>query len=283
MTRTRSLIERTFRALLKFYPADFQNEFRDEMLEVAMACWKEKRMSGFVEKCLAFLKEAAGLLVLAPREWIRVSLKRPLSPVRAGLWCALVFATGVLAYRLIESAIDPLVGTSFMLYLVATLPLRMAFYALIGLVTGLLLKASRIGPLVVAWILGSAASYGISIAITMLLRDSLDILTVSGQVIRSTPANAFLGVFVGFGFRQVQLGGRKPRFPVLKSMLAFVAASPIAMLMGTLSYPQYERMGVPLTLICLYAIIFASCLLAGGLLGALLVLGRPNLAQEGMA
>lgn len=33
-----SAIERGFRALLKLYPGEFQAEFRDEMLDVAMAC-----------------------------------------------------------------------------------------------------------------------------------------------------------------------------------------------------------------------------------------------------
>jgi hypothetical protein len=166
MRYTLSFIERTFRALLRLYPADFQTEFRDEMLEVAMACWKEKRMSGFVDKCRAFLKEAASLLVLAPREWMRSFLKRPLSPVRAGLRCALAFATGVLTIKLIESTMAPLGDTSILLHQVTVLVMRIAFHALIGLVTGLLLKASRTGPLVVARVLGSIASCGVRLATT---------------------------------------------------------------------------------------------------------------------
>jgi hypothetical protein len=278
-----SLFERTFRALLRLYPADFQTEFREEMLEVAMASWKEKRMSGFMEKCRAFLKEAAGLLLLAPREWMRSFLKRPLSPVGAGVRSALALAIGVLLSRLIESALGPLGDTSFVLYQVAALALRTAFYALIGLVIGMLLKASRIGPLVVAWVLGSIASYGLRFAIGRILGDSLDILKVSGQLIRGAPASAIFGLFVGLGFRQVRIGGGKPHFPVLKSMLAFVVVSSVQMLNSTITYERYMRMGVPLFLACLYAITFASCFVAGGLLGALLVVGRPNLAREAMA
>jgi hypothetical protein len=280
MTNTRSFIERTFRALLRLYPADFQTEFGDEMLEVAMACWKEKRMNGFVEKFRAFLKEAASLLVLAPREWMRSFLKRPLSPVRAGVRSALALAIGVLLSRLIESALGPLGDTSFVLYQVAALALRTAFYALIGLVIGMLLKASRIGPLVVAWVLGSIASYGLRFAIGRILGDSLDILTVSGQLIRGAPASSIFGLFVGLGFRQVRIDGGKPRFPVLKSILAFVAVSSVQVLNSTITYERYMRMGVPLFLACLYTITFASCFVAGGLLGVLLVVGHPNLARE---
>jgi hypothetical protein len=283
-TRSTSLFERTFRALMRLYPADFQTEFRDEMLEVAMASWKEKRMSGFVEKCRAFLKEAAGLLVLAPREWMRSILKRPLLPVRAGVRCALAFAIGVLALNLIlQPIIEPLADTSFVLAQIAQISLRALVYALIGLVTGLLLKANRIGPLVVAWVLGAIASYGVSFAISRILGDSLNILTVSGQLIRGAPASVILGLFVGLGFRQVRIGGGKPRFPVLKSILAFVAVTPVQLLNSTITYERYMRMGVPLVLACLNAISFASCFVVGGLLGVLLVVGRPHLAQEGMA
>ncbi len=283
MTNTRSFIERTFRALLRLYPADFQTEFRDEMLEVAMACWKEKRMSGFVEKCRAFLKEAASLIVLAPREWMRSFLKRPLSPVRAGVRCALAFAIGVLAIKLIESTMAPLGDTSILLYQVAVLVMRIAFYALIGLVIGLLLKASRTGPLVVAWVFGSIASSGVRFVTAQILGDSLDLLTVSGQLILNMPANAIFGLIVGLGFRLVHINGRKPRFPVLKSMLAFVAMSAFSMLNTTFTYARYMQIGWPLSLAFFYAISFAACFVAGGLLGILLAVDRPYLAREGMA
>jgi hypothetical protein len=248
MRCTLSPIERTFRALLRLYPADFQTEFREEMLEVAMASWKEKRMSGFMEKCRAFLKEAAGLLLLAPREWMRSFLKRPLSPVGAGVRSALALAIGVLLSRLIESALGPLGDTSFVLYQVAVLVMRIAFYALIGLVTGLLLKASRTGPLVVAWVLGSIASYGVRLAIDQILGNSLSLLTISGQLILNVPAYAIFGLIVGLGFRQIRINGRKPQFPVLKSMLAFVAVSAFSMLNTTFTYARYMQIGWPLSL-----------------------------------
>jgi len=281
MTNTRSFIERTFHALLRLYPADFQTEFGDEMLEVAMACWKEKRMSGFVEKCRTFLKEAASLLVLAPREWMRSFLKRPLSPGRAGVRCALAFAIGVLALRLIESSLGPLGDTSILFYQVATLALRIAIYALIGLAMGLLLKAKKIGPLVVAWVLGAIASSGVRFATARILGDSLDLLTVSGQLTLNVPANAIFGLIVGLGFRLVHINGRKPRFPVLKSMLAFVAMSAYSMLNTTFTYSRYMQIGWPLSLALFYAISFTACFVAGGLL-CILVVGRPYLAREGM-
>jgi hypothetical protein len=283
MSTSASLIERTFLTLMRLYPADFQTEFRDEMLEVAMACWKEKRMSGFVEKCRAFLKEAVSLLVLAPREWMRASLKRPLSPVRAGAWCALAFAFGVLAQNFIlQPIIEPLADRSFVLAQIAQISLRAMVYALIGLVTGLLLKASRIGPLMVAWVLGTITSYGVRFAISRILGDSLSIFTVSGLAIRNMPANAILGLFVGLGFRQVRIGGGKPRFPVLKSVLAIVAVTPVQLLNSTITYSRYMRMSMPLSLAFFSAISFTACFVAGGLLGVLLVVGRPNLAREGL-
>jgi hypothetical protein len=66
-------------------------------------------------------------------------------------------------------------------------------------------------------------------------------------------------------------------------MLAFVVVSSVQMLNSTITYERYMRMGVPLFMASLYAITFASCFVAGGLLGALLVVGRPNLAREAMA
>lgn len=215
-------------------------------------------------------------------ERIRTFLKRPLSPIRAGLRCALAFTIGILVYRLIDSIIAPLGDTSILLYQVAALALRIAIYALIGLVMGLLLMANRIGPLVAAWVLGAIASFGVRFATARIFGDSLDIFTVPGQLIQGMPANVIFGLFVGLGFRQVRIGDGKPRFPVLKSMLAFVAVSSVQLLNSTITLSRYMRMGAPLSLALFYAISFTAGFVAGGLLG-ILVAGRPDPAREGVA